>query len=183
MIEADNGILLIADPFLKDSNFMRTVVLLARHNEEGSFGFVLNRLLDHTLDELLTDLAGYPLPVYQGGPVQMDTVHYLHQFPDLIPDSQLVADDIYWGGDFEILKEKIRSGEIDTSRIKFFLGYSGWEQGQLAGELDEKTWITAPCTREIVFETDVEETWKRSLKHLGGKYEMMIHFPIDPQLN
>ena len=162
---------------------MRTVVLLARHNEEGSFGFVLNRLLDHTLDELLTDMAGYSLPVYQGGPVQMDTIHYLHQFPELLPDSQLIAGDVYWGGDFEVLKEKIKTGEVDPARIKFFLGYSGWEMGQLAVEMEEKTWITAKCTREIVFETDVDEIWKSSLKQLGGKYEMMIHFPIDPQLN
>lgn len=184
MIEPANGILLIADPFLKDSNFMRTVVLLARHNEEeGSFGFVLNRLLGHTLDELITDMEGLPIPVYQGGPVQMDTVHYLHAYPDLIPDSQYVADDVFWGGDFETVKQLIRNGEIDLKKIRFFLGYSGWEQGQLNDEMKERSWITAECNSGIVFETDVEETWKASLRLLGGNYEMMVNFPIDPQLN
>src|SRR5687768_10063433 len=104
MISPAQGVLLIADPFLKDSNFMRSVVLMCRHTEEGSFGFVLNKQYELTLGELISDLEGFNLPVYTGGPVQMDTVHYIHQFPDLLPESQLIAENIYWGGDFEVLK-------------------------------------------------------------------------------
>ena len=86
MIEPATGILLIADPFLKDPNFLRTVVLLCEHEEQGSFGFVLNKQITQTLDELISDLNGHKLPVYYGGPVQMDTIHFLHQYPDLIPE-------------------------------------------------------------------------------------------------
>lgn len=184
MIKVEDGVLLIADPFLNDHNFARSVVLLMRHNEnEGSFGFVLDQPLGHTLDELLNDLDEHPVPVFKGGPVQLDTVHYIHQYPELIPNSQLITEGVYWGGDFDTLKSLIIHDKIDLKKVKFFLGYSGWEQGQLQTELDEHSWITATSTREIIFETLPEKIWEASLKHLGGKYETMINYPIDPQLN
>ncbi|UEG50304.1 YqgE/AlgH family protein [Ferruginibacter lapsinanis] len=183
MIEPAAGILLIADPFLKDPNFMRTVVFMCEHNAEGSFGFVLNKQFDYTLDELITSFEGYPVPVYYGGPVDMDTIHFLHQYPDKIPDSQEVMKGVYWGGNFETLTELVKNNEIDFSKIRFFIGYSGWGKGQLNNELSEKTWLTVSAKRNIVFHENPQEVWKDSLKHLGGDYEMMVNFPIDPQLN
>ncbi len=183
MIQPGPGILLIADPFLKDPNFIRTVVILCEHQQQGSFGFVLNKQIEQSLGELITELEGYQLPVYYGGPVQMNTIHFLHQYPDLIPDSQKIASDIYWGGNFETVTALIKNKSIDFSRIKFFVGYSGWGDGQLDNELKEKSWLTVSATRNLVFETQHDEVWKGSLQHLGGDYEMMINFPIDPQLN
>ena len=183
MIEPAAGILLIADPFLKDPNFLRTVVLLCEHRQQGSFGFVLNKQIEQTLDELITDLEGHSLPVYYGGPVQKDTIHFLHQYPDLIPESVKVGKDIYWGGNFETVTALIKNNSIDLGKIKFFIGYSGWGDGQLTGELDEKSWLTVSANQTIVFNTQQNEIWKSSLQQLGGKFEMMINFPIDPQLN
>lgn len=183
MIQPAPGILLIADPFLKDPNFLRTVVILCEHKEEGSFGFVLNKQIEQTLDELVTDLEGYQLPVYYGGPVQMNTIHFLHQYPDLIPESCKISKDIYWGGNFETVTALIKNNSLDINKIKFFVGYSGWGDGQLADELKEKSWLTVSATQTLVFNTQHDEIWKGSLQHLGGDYEMMINFPIDPQLN
>jgi len=183
MIEPAENTLLIADPFLKDPNFMRTVVFMCRHSDEGSFGFVLNKAVEQTLDLLITGLDGTEVPVYYGGPVQTDTVHYIHQYPDLIPDCYKISDEIYWGGDFETVKTLLNSNKIENDKIKFFVGYSGWEKGQLAEELAEKSWLTATTTRNLVFNTAPEDVWKESLKHLGGEYEMLINYPIDPQLN
>ncbi len=183
MIQPAPGILLIADPFLKDPNFLRTVVILCEHKEEGSFGFVLNKQIEQTLDELVTDLEGYQLPVYYGGPVQMNTIHFLHQYPDLIPESCKISKDIYWGGNFETVTALIKNNSLDINKIKFFVGYSGWGNGQLADELKEKSWLTVSATQTLVFNTQHDEIWKGSLQHLGGEYEMMINFPIDPQLN
>src|SRR3954470_6017830 len=135
MITPAQGILLIADPFLKDPNFMRTVVFLCEHQDEGSFGFVLNKNYDYTLNELVSGLDDLKLPVYLGGPVQMDTIHFLHQYPDKIPGGFRVADGVFWGGDFEKAIELIKSGEIDESRIRFYIGYSGWGSGQLNDEM------------------------------------------------
>ena len=183
MIEPGPGILLIAEPFLKDPNFMRTVVFLCDHQEEGSFGFVINRAYNHTLDELMNDLGDLKIPVYYGGPVQMDTIHFLHQYPDKIQGSYEVLNGIYWGGDFETAIQLIKDGEIDANKIRFYIGYSGWANGQLNDELKEKSWLTAEATRKLVFHKKADEIWKDALKHLGGDYEMMINFPTDPQLN
>lgn len=162
---------------------MRTVVFLCEHQPEGSFGFVLNKEYEQTLDELLTNMEGYPLPVYYGGPVQADTVHFIHQYPDLIPGSYKVTENIYWGGNFESLCALIRNNSIEPGKVKFFIGYSGWGDGQLGTELKEKSWLTAMATKKLVFNTAPDAIWKGSLLHLGGEYEMLVNYPIDPQLN
>jgi len=183
MIEPGPGILLIADPFLKDPNFLRTVVLLCEHNEEGSFGFVMNRPYGSTLDELIPDMQEFPLPVYYGGPVQMDTIHFIHQYPEEIPGGQEILDGVFWGGDFGSAMQLVRSGRADNLKIRFFIGYSGWSDGQLGEEIKEKSWLSVAATRKLVFTENVRNIWQDALKHLGGDYEMMIHYPIDPQLN
>ena len=77
----------------------------------------------------------------------------------------------------------IKNENIDSSKIRFYIGYSGWGTGQLNEEMNEKTWLTVKANRKLVFHRNYEEIWKDSLKHLGGDYEMMVNFPIDPQLN
>ncbi len=184
MIEPASGILLLAEPFLKDPSFMRSVVLICKHDaNEGTFGFALNRKLHTTLNEMIADLDGWSLPVYIGGPVQTDTIHYIHQYPQHFDDAVKITDNIYWGGDFEKMKRLIKNGTLDINKIKFFLGYSGWSQGQLEEEIVEKSWITSEASKTLVFETAATEVWNASLTKLGGKYKMMIHFPTDPQLN
>src|SRR5205823_3153892 len=98
MDKITSGNILISDPFLKDPNFMRTVVVLCEHQDKGSFGFVLNKRYGQLLGDLISDLSHSDFPVYFGGPVQQDTVHFLHQCPDLIPDSYKITEGIYWGG-------------------------------------------------------------------------------------
>jgi len=183
MIQPGAGILLIADPFLKDPNFLRTVVFLCEHTEEASFGFVINRPYTHTLDELITDLKGHSLPVYYGGPVQMDTIHFLHQYPDIIPGGTEVMKGVFWGGEIDKAFELIKSGMVNPSKIRFYLGYSGWGSNQLQGEMEQKSWLTVKATRKLVFHEDANQIWKDALRQLGGDYEMMINFPVDPQLN
>ncbi|MCU7547740.1 YqgE/AlgH family protein [Chitinophagaceae bacterium LB-8] len=183
MIEPASGVLLIADPFLKDPNFMRTVVFVTEHQAEGTVGFVINRQYENTLDELIPEIEGHKIPVYYGGPVQMNTIHFLHRCPEDVPGGLEIMKGVYWGGDFDSVVDGIKNGTINSSNIRFFIGYSGWSAGQLESEMTEKTWLTAEATRNIIFHPNAEEIWKESLKQLGGEYEMMINFPIDPQLN
>lgn len=184
MIPPSNGILLIAEPFLKDPNFIRSVTLLCRFDElEGAIGFVINKPHHQQLGDLLPEMAAFDLPIFVGGPVQMDTLHFLHQYPEHFPDAPEITKGIYWGGDFELLKSLIKSGDIKNDCIRFYLGYSGWDAGQLDEEIEEKSWLTVEANQDIVFNTPAEDIWKLSLKLLGGKYEMMINFPTDPQLN
>lgn len=183
MIEPAPGILLIADPFLKDPNFLRSVVLLCEHEPVGSFGFVLNRQYLHTLDELVTTADDLKLPVFYGGPVQKDTIHFLHQYPQLIPGSNEILKGVHWGGDFETAVTLLRNGDVLPEKIRFYIGYSGWSEGQLNEELKEKAWLTAAAKSKLIFHTDVNEIWKDAIRLLGSDFEPIINYPIDPQLN
>ena len=178
------GKLLIAEPELKDENFDRTVILLCRYGEaEGAFGFVINRHTGYFLNELVPEVDIPNIPVFQGGPVQLDTVHFIHRYPELLPDAQLVAGDVYWGGNFDHLREKLAAGEIDMNRIKFFLGYSGWDAGQLEHEIAEKTWVTSEATNDLIFTTKDDVVWRNSMINSGPQNTMRIHYPTDSQLN
>jgi putative transcriptional regulator len=183
MTQPAAGVLLIADPFLKDPNFMRTVVFITEHHDEGTIGFVINRQFENTLDELIPEIEGHKIPVYYGGPVQKNTIHFLHRYPNEIPGGIEIMNGVYWGGEFENVIQLINSGTIDPDKIRFYIGYSGWSKGQLENEMTEKTWLTVNATRSLIFHNNAAEIWKDSLKHLGGDYEIMINFPIDPQLN
>jgi len=183
MADLTPGILLISDPFLKDPNFIRTVVLLCEHKDEGSFGFVLNKTLDQKLGDLVTNAEGIRFPVYDGGPVQKDTLHFLHQCPSLITGGIEIVDGIFWGGDFENVLELLKEDKLSKNDIRFFLGYSGWSEGQLLGELNEKSWITREASKPLVFNMNTPQIWKAALQDLGGEYSQMINYPIDPQLN
>jgi putative transcriptional regulator len=183
MISPAKGILLIANPFLKDPNFSRTVIFICENEAGGAFGFVLNKPFPQKLSELLPEMEGLDLPVYSGGPVQGDSLHFLHQYPDLIAGGQEVCKGVYWGGNFESLQIHLKNRDIQGNRIRFFIGYSGWSEGQLDHEMKEDSWLTVEATRKLVFETKPEDIWKESLHHLGGEYTMLVNYPTDPQLN
>lgn len=183
MKNPESGTILIANPHLEDPNFQRTVVFLCEHNEHGSFGFVLNRKLEYTVDELVPELGDFKLPVYEGGPVELNTLHFIHQYPDEIEESKQILQGIYWGGNFQKLIELINAGTIDPSKVKFFLGYSGWGEGQLGFEMEEKTWIVADANEKFLFSTHEKELWKEVLNHLGGEYKLIVNAPLDPRLN
>lgn len=177
------GHLLISDPFLRDPNFIRTVVLLCEHNEKGSFGLVLNRPFEFRLDELMDDMEGADFDVYTGGPVQQNTLHFIHMLPEMIPGGQEILPGVYWGGDFAVVKQLILAGIVQKEEIRFFIGYSGWSSGQLLAEMSENTWLTTKADKELIFQSPAIDLWKLALKKMGGPYVQMINYPIDPQLN
>lgn len=184
MIAPASGVILLAEPFMKDPSFMRTAVLLCRHNdEEGTFGFVLNKPADVCLSDIMNDFEDFDLPVYNGGPVASDTLHYLHQYPEYFPDAVEVAPGVWWGGDFTEFKRLLKAGLLEESKLRFLLGCSGWIVGQLDDEMRENSWLTVQADGKFVFETEATQLWNEGLTRLGGKYKMMIHFPADPQLN
>ena len=182
MISPTKGTILIANPFLKDPNFVRSVIFICENMAEGTFGFILNQIHPNKLNELIPDILTGET-VYKGGPVQLDSLHFLHQYPDLIIGGIEVIEGVYWGGNFESLQIHLQEGNIDSDKIKFFVGYSGWAEGQLDFEMKEQSWLVANATKKLLFNTTPENIWKESLRHLGGKYEAMINYPLDPQLN
>ncbi|GAA4319209.1 YqgE/AlgH family protein [Compostibacter hankyongensis] len=177
------GRLLIADPFLKDPNFARTVILLCEHRDEGSLGFVINRPSAYTLDACAPGTVPEGIPVYTGGPVSQDTLHFIHRFPGLLEGGLEILPGVFWGGDFERLTELLELGLIDVAGLRFFSGYAGWSEGQLEKELQEHTWIVSEGAPELVFLREAGRIWQQSLRDLGGEYAPMAGYPVDPSLN
>ncbi|GAB3583776.1 YqgE/AlgH family protein [Hymenobacter daeguensis] len=181
------GTLLISKPFLGDPNFERSVVLLCRDEPaDGSFGLVLNRLTNLVLDDVL-DLppqagAAAQLPIYVGGPVEPDTLHFLHRRADL-PGATDLGQDVYWGGDFEVLLGLIGSGAVPPADVRLFAGYSGWSQGQLAGEMQGQSWIRHPASAGKVFTLASDAFWRDILREKGGRFKVLANYPVDPSLN
>ncbi len=181
------GTLLISQPFLGDPNFERSVVMLCRDEPEaGSFGLVLNHLTALTLGDVLElpplGAAATMLPIYAGGPVEPDTLHYLHRRSDL-PGASALGQDVYWGGDFELLLGLVGSGAVDATSVRLFAGYSGWSVGQLAGEIKAGSWIRHPASAGKVFTLSSDAFWREILREKGGRYKVLANYPVDPRLN
>ena len=177
------GRLLVSEPFLPDPNFERTIVLLCEHNADGSFGFVLNKPSLVNIGDVVSDIEGFETPVFMGGPVQQDTLHYIHRIPDL-QDSIKITDEIFWGGDFERLTFLLNENQVSAGDVKFFLGYSGWSADQLDQELEADSWIVNDeVTESLVFETNTEIMWREALKNMGGRFTVYSNYPVDPSMN
>ncbi|HAG35180.1 MAG: hypothetical protein ABR83_04205 [Cryomorphaceae bacterium BACL18 MAG-120924-bin36] len=141
-MQAETGSFLMAHPLLEDGTFSRSLVLMTQVGSDSCVGLIVNKLSEYTLDQALRgDWPEWPL--YLGGPVSTDSLYYLHRRPDLIPNSELVLPGIYFGGDFDALREAIDSEWLQPDDITFMAGYSGWAEGQLASELDEGSWVVA----------------------------------------
>ena len=180
----EKGNLLIAEPaIIGDVSFNRSVVLLANHNEEGSVGFILNKPLTFTLNELIPEIE-IEMLIYKGGPVEQDNLYFLHKVPHLIPDSIEISSGIYWGGDFDTVVDLITSKKITAEEIRFFLGYSGWDSDQLDNELNANAWIVA----ENIYDKEIinkcfPEFWKEKMIELGGDYLLWSNAPENPSYN
>jgi len=183
-IEPRKGDLLISEPFLNDPNFSRTVVLLCEHNDEGSFGFVINKPADIKLNELMSDVGNREDDVFVGGPVQQNALQFIHKCSGLVEGSAEVMDGVFWGGDFQQMVAMLEGDLIQEEDIKFFIGYSGWGAGQLNKELEINSWIISRNVKsEQIFNTDVDSLWKEVLNTMGGKFKIVANFPVDPRLN
>ncbi len=175
--KVQRGKLLLAEPFMLDPNFKRAVVLLCEHKDEGSLGFILNKTLDMKINDLIADFPEFSAPVYFGGPVQTDTIHYIHNVGNLLDDSFQVARGVYWGGDFEKLKFLVSSEMIKAKNIRFFVGYSGWSSGQLAEELEFGSWVTAEVDSNYVFKSHTKQLWQKVMENKGDTYSVIAQMP------
>lgn len=182
-IKARAGRLLISEPFMQDPYFKRSVIFLTEHNENGSFGLILNKPIPMYLNEAIENAPVFDSRLALGGPVQKETLHYLHQLGDRIPNSKKVMEGVYWGGDFETIKELMLSGDIKPNEIRLFVGYAGWSEGQLKNEMESKSWIVARASKEILFTQKPEKLWSDVLQGMGDPFAYMVNLPEDPRLN
>lgn len=179
------GSLLISAPFMQDFHFARSVVLVIEHNEEGSMGLLLNKPFHFAtvLNDLVPDLKEAPkIRVDKGGPVGRDTLFYLHTLEDL-HGAMPLGGGLFLNGDFEQLKRYILNGGALAGQIRFFMGYAGWQNGQLAQEIEANTWLVDSPRKLDITDTLTPDYWQRSMCRMGGKYAVWSRFPLYPTLN
>jgi putative transcriptional regulator len=182
--QPESGDILLSEPFLDDPYFGRKVVLLCEHNDEGSFGFVLNNFIDIDVDEVMEELPKLNARISVGGPVKNGNLYYLHTRGD-IPESIPVVEGVCMGGDFDLIKKMLRQGELTAEDIRFFIGYSGWSPSQLDHEIQSRSWFVCKGHRQDIMRTDEDNEvfWKRLVHDLGDGYAHIANAPSDPSLN
>ncbi|MBV7533120.1 YqgE/AlgH family protein [Chitinophaga sp. sic0106] len=126
---------------LDGSFFEGAMIFLAEYNENGAMGFVTNKLFPHHINELEEFKYSIPFPIHDGGPMDREHLFFVHQRPDLIPGGTHISGNHYLGGDFKIAMEYINTLKIDDTEITIFLGYCGWDAGDLEAELAEGSWL------------------------------------------
>ena len=182
-IAPQQGHILIAEPFLAGSYFNRSIIILASYNENGAIGFILNKKVDYPVEDLFVNFPDFDSEIHIGGPVGTDSVYFIHSLGDAIPGSIHIKENLYWGGDFDTLKMQIKLGLVNSQQVRFFLGYSGWEAGQLEEEIKENSWLVTDVPQAELMTIDENSMWAESVRAMGGKYKMWENFPENPLMN
>lgn len=183
-LQPQQGYLLVAEPFMDSDYFQRSVILICDYNAEGSFGFVLNNYLDVNFEDFSEELIKIDSKISIGGPVDVKNLFYIHTLGAKIPNSIKVSDKIYIGGDYDVLIEQLKSTPNPETKVRFFLGYSGWSKNQLDDEIAEKSWIVVKSNiTNLIMDTSKNNLWQECLQKLGGKYKMFSQIPVNPNNN
>ena len=181
-IAPKKGRILIAEPFLPGDFFSRSVIILVSYSKKGVVGFILNKKIDYPMQELFPDFPDFNARVYLGGPVANDSLYYIHQLEN-VKGSIHVLGKLYWGGDFDEIKNLISLGLVKSSEIRFFLGYSGWDGGQLEREIKEDSWLVTDGDENMVIHEPDETLWIEFVRKAGSRYKIWENFPENPLLN
>lgn len=179
------GSILISSPFLQDQHFTRSVILLIEHGEEGTMGITVNKDFNHhlVLNDLVPTLEFVPqIPIYNGGPMSRDTIFFLHTLKGL-KGALPLGNGLYLNGDFEDVQKYILEGNPVEGKFRFFLGYAGWENGQLLKEIEENSWMVSSSKKDLLLNCQFNDLWHDSLTNLGGKYAIWARYPQYPYLN
>jgi len=181
-LKINKGTILVSQPYLGDPNFDWTTILLADHNNDGTYGFVLNDKSNLLVKDVVEGFEGTDFELFIGGPVDQDALFFIHKIKDL-RGAIKVCEDVYVHGDFEELKARVQLNEVENNDIRFFLGYSGWDKGQLEAEIERKSWFLNNTHSEKVMDMDVNSIWRNILKEMGGDFKQFANYPINPNEN
>ena len=182
----EKGSLLIANPVLPDPNFSRTVILLCDHDDQGSFGLVINRSTQLKAPDLFLNiniLKSYNEKIYLGGPVSRSMVFFLCRSPSAAGKLDEVCSGVYLGSNLETLESLYSSLENPEQDIRFYLGYSGWSGGQLAEEMEQNSWLVQRANEQFIFLDSESLIWPKAVNSLGKKYQYLTKAPVNPQWN
>lgn len=137
------GTFLNSTDLLNESFFENTQIFITEHNENGAMGFVVNELFPYRFNELEEFRHSAPFPMYDGGPMDRESLFFVHQRPDLIKGGTPVTSTIHVGGDFKEAVRLINNKTLTEKDIKLFIGYCGWDHQDLEAEIEEGSWTTS----------------------------------------
>lgn len=180
------GDLLLAEPLMNDIAFQRSVIILIEHGDEfGSVGFVTNRCSNYNLNDLVEEIErDDEIPIYIGGPVHRDRLYYIHTLGSLIPESIEICNGLFVSGNFKAMIEYVNSGAPIDGKVRFFLGYSGWEKNQLEKELSNFDWaVTKMRFPQRLLSLEEEEAWRVEVSELDERYLLWLNCPSSTILN
>ena len=181
-LNVQKGNLLISQPLTEDDFFHNSVIFLTQHSNDSVVGFIINKPIDIKINDLIEDFPNIEVKVYFGGPVATDNLYFIHRAPHKIDGSIHIVSDMYWGGNFGQVKKLINDEILSIDDIRFFLGYSGWNAGQLKHELKNQSWIIDEL-EESLFDCDVLKLWEDRLCVKENKYKLWVNAPKDISLN
>ena len=90
---------------------------------------------------------------------------------------------LYVNGDFEQMKRYILAGGETQGMVRFFMGYAGWQRGQLTQEIEANTWMVSNDSQVDLLNMYLRDLWKESLCDMGGKYAVWSRYPTYPIMN
>jgi putative transcriptional regulator len=157
------GMFLVASRELTDPNFSKSVVLILRYDESGAMGVIVNRRTRATLEDAMPEIDGareVGNPIYLGGPVQIGTLRFLARADQPLEDADYVLGDIQVSASRSLL-DRLVAEFADDSRLRVFIGYSGWAPGQLENEIARGGWHVVPATAAQVFSAEPEGLWSK----------------------
>lgn len=182
-IKPGPGKILVAEPFMNDYYFKRSVVLLADHSDDGSFGIIVNKPLKLKIQDVHTDIRSFAAPIHLGGPVHNDRIFFTHTLGNEIDGSIEILDGLYWGGDLNQIKSLIAAGVLTPNQVRFYLGYSGWSPNQLNQELKRNSWLVGRVSTTFLLQNPPNELWNKAVESLGSNYAHWTKFPVEPSQN
>lgn len=177
------GNILIAHPLMQDGFFNRSVIYMTNHNAEESLGFVLNYKTQYKLRDVKPEIKNGNFPIYEGGPVAKNQLFYIHRLGNNLTDAIKIKDDIYFGGDFNELLHLIEHGKVKSYDVRFFVGYSGWGEGQLENEIKNNHWLINKNVSSEFFGNEPEDLWGLQLTEVKNSYSIFADFGNNPSMN
>ncbi len=182
-ITPSKGCFLISNPLLEEKYFTRSVILLLEHDENGSFGLVINNFIDLKLKEIDKNLPNQSFPISIGGPVEKNSLFILHREDPPLYDSKYIKDNVFFSGNLLQLSKKYEP-KNDAYTIRYFMGYSGWSKNQLKEEILDQSWIVCENIPLVdIFDPNIDDFWKHAMHLQGEKYKIMTNFPKNPNHN
>lgn len=176
------GKILISTPDISGDIFSRSVVLVIEHNDNGTFGLILNKK-NKKLSKKLLNIFGFPVDVYEGGPVENDKIFFINKGAKVTENFTEINADYYLTDDIEKVVSALIEAQITVADIKVFSGYSGWAAQQLESEISRKMWTVVDVDALDYTLPNDQALWKTIMQNLGGEYLLWANAPEDISMN